>query len=80
MHVGVPSRHRAAPVGGDVSAIRQCLRERLVDELHLAISPVLLRRGEALFERMDRRGLGYRSVECVAGEKATHVIIAKHGS
>jgi dihydrofolate reductase len=64
-------------VGGGVSTIRQYLRERLIDELHLAISPVLLGRGEALFEGMNWRELGYRVVEMVAGEKATHVVIAR---
>jgi dihydrofolate reductase len=65
-------------VGGGVSTIRQYVRERLIDELHLAISPVLLGRGEALFAGMDWRALGYRCVETVAGEKAMHAIIRKH--
>jgi len=64
-------------VGGGVSTIRQYLSERLIDELHLAVAPVLLGRGEALFRGMDWRELGYRCVEMVAGEKATHVIIKK---
>jgi dihydrofolate reductase len=64
-------------VGGGVSTIRQYLREGLIDELHLALSPVLLGRGEALFEGLNWRALGYRCVERVAGEKATHVVIAK---
>jgi dihydrofolate reductase len=64
-------------VGGGVATIRQYMRERLLDELHLAVSPVLLGRGEALFEGMDWRALGYRCVETVAGENATHVTIAK---
>jgi dihydrofolate reductase len=65
-------------VGGGVSTIRQYLRERLIDELHLALSPMLLGRGEALFEGMDLRALGYRCVATVAGEKATHVTLEKH--
>jgi len=64
-------------VGGGVSTIRQYLNERLIDELHLAIAPVLLGRGEALFGGMDWRELGYCCVEIVAGEKATHVTIKK---
>jgi dihydrofolate reductase len=64
-------------VGGGVSTIRQYLREGLIDELHLAISPMLLGRGEALFEGLDWRALGYRCSERVAGEKATHVVITK---
>jgi dihydrofolate reductase len=65
-------------VGGGVSTIRQYLRERLIDELHLALSPVLLGRGEALFGGMDLRALGYRCVASVAGEKATHLTLEKH--
>jgi dihydrofolate reductase len=64
-------------VGGGASTIRQYLSERLIDELHLAVAPVLLGRGEALFRGMDWRELGYRCVEIVAGEKANHVIIKK---
>jgi dihydrofolate reductase len=64
-------------VGGGVSAIRQCMSERLLDELHLAVSPVLLGRGEALFQGMDWHELGYRPVQMVAGEKATHLVIEK---
>jgi dihydrofolate reductase len=70
---------RDVRVGGGVSTIRQYLRDGLIDELHLALAPVLLGRGEALFEGMDWRALGYRCVERVAGEKATHVVIAKQG-
>ena len=47
-------------VGGGASTIRQFLRERLIDELHLAVSPVLLGEGEALFEGLNWRALGYR--------------------
>lgn len=64
-------------VGGGVSTIRQFLTERLVDELHLAISPVLLGRGEPLFEGMDWRELGYVCTEMVAGQRATHLILSK---
>ncbi|HEY1692706.1 MAG TPA: dihydrofolate reductase family protein [Polyangiaceae bacterium] len=64
-------------VGGGASTIRQYLREGLLDELRLAIAPVLLGKGEALFEGMDWRALGYRCTECVAGEKATHVTVTK---
>jgi len=66
-------------LGGGVSTIRQYLREKLIDELHLAMSPVLLGRGEALFEGLDWRALGYCCDECIAGEKATHAIIRRRG-
>jgi dihydrofolate reductase len=75
------AREAAGPmdvrVGGGVSTIRQYLRECLIDELHLAITPGLLGRGEALFAGLDWRELGYRCVHTAAGEKATHVIITK---
>ncbi len=71
------ARGKDVQVGGGVSTIREYLRERLIDELHLAIPRVLLGKGEALFEGMDWRALGYRCTECVAGEKAMHVTITK---
>ena len=48
---------RDVRVGGGVATIRQFMRERLVDELHLAITPVLLGRGESLFDGLDWRAL-----------------------
>jgi len=64
-------------IGGGVDTIRQYVRERLVDELHLAISPTLLGRGEPLFHDLDWRALGYRTAKTVPGENATHVLIEK---
>jgi dihydrofolate reductase len=67
-------------VGGGVSTIRQLVTERLVDELHLAITPVLLGRGEALFAGLDWRDLGYRCEEVVAGERATHMTLVRRAT
>ena len=64
-------------LGGGASTVRQYLAERLIDELHIAVSPVLLGSGERLFEGIDMRALGYEAVEHVAGERAMHVIIKK---
>ncbi len=64
-------------LGGGVSTIRQYLRAGLIDELHLAVRPVLLGAGEALFERIDLPALGYEAVKHVAGERATHVFLRK---
>lgn len=64
-------------IGGGANTIQQYLRERLIDELHLAIAPVLLGSGERLFEGVDMRALGYRCVEQVASEKATHVVLQR---
>jgi len=64
-------------IGGGPNTIRQYLREALIDELHVAISPVLLGRGERLFEEIDMRALGYECVEFVASEKVTHVVLRR---
>jgi dihydrofolate reductase len=65
-------------VGGGVSTIRQYLRAGLVDELHLAISPVLLGSGEHLLSGIDLPALGYECAEHFAGERAAaHVILRK---
>lgn len=67
-------------IGGGPDTIRQYLREGLIDELHIAISPVLLGRGEVLFHGVDLRALGYECVESVGTEKATHVVLRRQGS
>ncbi|MGH9424502.1 MAG: dihydrofolate reductase family protein [Thermoanaerobaculia bacterium] len=65
-------------LGGGVSTIRQYLRAGLIDELHLAISPVLLGRGEHLLHDIDTRTLGYECVTHAAGGRAAaHVILRK---
>jgi dihydrofolate reductase len=64
-------------LGGGVSTIRQYLRERLVDEMHLAISPVLLGSGEHLLGGIDLLTLGYECAEHVPTAQATHVVLRK---
>jgi len=64
-------------IGGGVSTIRQYLQAGLIDELHLALSPVLLGQGEALLAGIDMRALGYGSPKVTAGENATHFLITK---
>ena len=51
---------RDVKIGGGVSTVRQYLQAGLIDELHFALSPVLLGRGEAMFEGLDLPALGYR--------------------
>jgi dihydrofolate reductase len=68
---------RDVRLGGGVSTIRQYLRAGLIDELHLAVRPVLLGNGEHLWRDIDLRALGYESVKSVAGERATHVFLRK---
>jgi dihydrofolate reductase len=64
-------------VGGGVSTIRQYLSAGLIDEMHIAISPILLGSGEHLFAGLDLLQLGYQPTEHVATEHATHIVLAK---
>jgi dihydrofolate reductase len=64
-------------IGGGVSTIRQYLKAGLIDEMHLAMSPVLLGEGEHLFSGIDLHQLGFKAVLTVAGENTTHVVIKR---
>jgi len=67
-------------LGGGVSTIRQFLRAGLLDELHLAMRPVLMGAGEALFADIDLPALGYEAVKHVAGVRATHVYLQRRAT
>jgi dihydrofolate reductase len=64
-------------IGGGVATIQQYLRARLIDEFHLAVSPVILGSGERLFEGLDLVELGYRCTEHVSTEKAMHLVLRR---
>jgi dihydrofolate reductase len=64
-------------LGGGVSTVRQYLAESLVDEMHLAVRPVLLGAGEHLLNGIDLHALGYEVAHWTLGERATHVTIRK---
>jgi dihydrofolate reductase len=66
-------------IGGGPNTIQQYLREGLIDELHIAIAPVLLGSGERLFAGVNLRALAYECVEFAASEKATHVVLRHQG-
>ena len=66
-------------VGGGVATIRQYLQAGLVDEMHLAMSPVVLGKGEHLFTGIDMKQLGFECTEYVATEKVTHVVLTRQG-
>ena len=68
---------RDVRLGGGVATVREYLRAGLVDDLHLAIAPVLLGSGEPLMHGVDLRALGYECANVVAGERATHVFLEK---
>jgi dihydrofolate reductase len=64
-------------LGGGAATVRAYLLAGLVDELHLAQSPVLLGSGESLFTGLDLLSLGYRCVERVPSTKTTHLVLAR---
>ena len=69
---------RDVRIGGGPATIRQYLRERLIDELQLAIAPVLLGAGEPLLANLDLRALGYECVKHMGGVRAAaHVVLRK---
>ena len=64
-------------LGGGVATIREYLAAGLIDELHVAISPVLLGSGEHLFAGLNLPQLGYQRTECVPTPNATHVVLTR---
>lgn len=64
-------------IGGGVSTVRQYLEAGEIDELHFAVSPVVLGQGEAMFAGIDLPSFGYRVAEHVATDSATHVVLRK---
>lgn len=68
---------RDVRIGGGPNTIRQYLQEGLIDEIHFAVSPVLLGLGEPLFQGIDLPTLGYEVVETVPSDKALHVVLRR---
>jgi dihydrofolate reductase len=64
-------------LGGGVSTIRQFLEAQLIDEIHMAISPILLGSGESLFSGINMLSLGYKCTAHLPTENATHILIEK---
>lgn len=64
-------------IGGGVDTVRQYLRAGLIDDMHLALAPVVLGQGEALFAGLDLRELGFHVVERAATDVATHLVLAR---
>jgi dihydrofolate reductase len=64
-------------LGGGVSAIRQYLQAGLIDEMHVAISPVMLGTGEHLLCGIDTLALGYERTQHVTTPNATHFVLTK---
>jgi dihydrofolate reductase len=64
-------------LGGGADIIRQYLNAKLIDEMHIAVSPILLGSGESFFLNTDLIALGYKCTEHVSTDNATHLIIRK---
>jgi dihydrofolate reductase len=64
-------------IGGGAATIRQYLQAGLLDEIHLAISPILLGQGEPLFAGIDLPALGYSVTEHVSTEAAMHLVVGR---
>lgn len=64
-------------VGGGSATIRQYLRAGLIDEMHLAISPVILGSGESLLQGIDLLALGFSQSKHVTTPNAMHVVLTK---
>ncbi|MGO1080181.1 dihydrofolate reductase family protein [Inquilinus sp. CA228] len=66
-------------VGGGVATVHQYLRKRLIDDMHIAVSPLLLGSGESLFAGIDLAALGYACTEQAGSPRATHFTVTKQG-
>lgn len=70
------ARGKDVRIGGGASTIRQYLQAGIIDDMHLAVSPVLLGKGEHLLHGIDLDALGYKA-EMRAGENATHYLLTR---
>ena len=64
-------------LGGGAATVREYLQAGLIDDLHLALRPLLLGRGEALFVGLDLDALGYECIGMQPGERAVHMFLRK---
>ncbi|HEX6705563.1 MAG TPA: dihydrofolate reductase family protein [Albitalea sp.] len=71
------ARGQDVRLGGGVATIQQYLRARLVDEMHLALAPTVLGKGESLLSGIDLPALGYRCTEHVGTASAMHVVFKR---
>jgi dihydrofolate reductase len=69
---------RDVRLGGGVATLRQYIQAGLIDEMHIAVAPIMLGRGEHLFAGLDLPALGYRPAEHVPTANATHVVLTRH--
>ena len=71
------ARDKDVRIGGGASTIRQYLQAGLIDEMHLAVSPVILGKGEPLLQGIDLPSLGLKAVNLIQGEAASHFWLSR---
>jgi dihydrofolate reductase len=71
------AKDRDIRIGGGVATIREYLKANLIDEMHLAVAPVVLGRGEHLLQGIDLKALGFEHTDHVATAKASHHVLAR---
>lgn len=64
-------------IGGGVATVREYLKRRAIDDIHIAVAPAFLGSGEHLFGGLDLHELGYQVLDTVVGTGATHVTIGR---
>jgi dihydrofolate reductase len=64
-------------IGGGAATIREYLKANLIDEMHIAVSPVLLGGGEPLLQGIDLKALGFEHTEHVATPRAAHHVLTR---
>src|SRR5689334_14483707 len=64
-------------LGGGVATIQQYMRAGLIDEMHVAIAPVLLGAGERLFANLDGAEQHYECAELVSSPAVAHARLVR---
>ena len=82
IHVALERARKAASgkdvrIVGGVNVIQQYIRERLVDEMHMSIAPVVLGSGEHLYQGINLLELGYKLTEHVTTSDAMHLVFTR---
>ena len=67
-------------LGGGAATVREYLQAGLIDDLHLALRPLIMGRGEALFAGLDLDALGYECTKMEPGERAVHMFLRKRAA
>ena len=67
-------------IGGGAATIQQYLEAGLIDEMHVAVVPILLGQGERLFDHLDGGPRDYECVEFVCSPSVAHVRLASTGT